>query len=261
MKRTLIFHFYVQDDFEKNLAYKMHFECLSRYAKIFDTAIFHLTGNEKYFKEIECTLCSMDFKDISFKLRPNDEFCEVSTFKEEIYDKDFISDDAVFFMHVKGVSDLNKGSNYADNILHWIWALYFYSLESDFVNEMEMKLFKVFDGRERCFYGPIMLKNRYLDIGFYPGTAYWLNCNKIHNLIKQKEIDIPLISSRTYCEQFPSYFNYRFLSGHLELALYDGVVWHYDADWDFVANYYSEKERFHNGFKEITEKIGFSINE
>lgn len=257
MKRTLIFHFYIQDDFETNITYKMHFECLKRYSNVFDKAIFHLTGNETHFKEVEHALCSMNFKDISFKIRPNDEFCEVSTFKEEIYDKNFTNEGAVYFMHNKGVTDINKAENYLDNILHWIWALYFYSLESDFVYEMEMKLFKVFDGRERCFFGPLLTAVRDTNFGFYAGTAYWLNCKKINNLIKTNEVKIPEIANRMFCEQFPECFNYNLLSSHLESSLYNDVVWYYDADWNFIAEYYGEKERFHNSFNEIIEKIGF----
>ena len=110
MKKKLIYYFYLTEDFLTNLSNKINFECLRRYAHIFDEAsIFIATDsvtNTELIMEAERVFMSMPFSgNINFKVVNNTVYCESMVFDEEVVKKLDKLDCLLFFAHAKGYTN------------------------------------------------------------------------------------------------------------------------------------------------------------
>ena len=181
LSRRLVFHFYVPQDYETNIAIKFHKECLKRYANVFDKAVFYVSVDEatkKYSQDVkEFILNLKEWEDVRIRVIQNDMLREARTFKTEIIDKlDTFNDEIIFFGHTKGASNVANFPDHAEHFLKWIHSLYFYSLE--FMPEVEKKLLSAYQGRWRSLFGPLM---SICADGHpvYPGAFFWITLVKI----------------------------------------------------------------------------------
>ena len=246
IKKHLIFHFFVPEDYETNIAIRMHYACLWKYHEIFDKAEFFISSTEnskKYVSLVKKSLINIfDCDDIRIKEIENDEFCEGRTLNDYVINRlgDF-KDEIVFFGHTKGVTKV-EGDDY-ERFLKWIFALYYFSFE--FMEECEKKLIYAYMGRFRAFFGPMMSENGKYAI--YPGTFYWLNPMEIKNDLDNGDIKIPKLSNRAFAEGFPSIYPYVITNGRA-----DGKV---DGHNGIVSNFY-DFDFYHGNFDEIIAHYG-----
>lgn len=265
IEKLLVFHFFVPDDYETNLAIKMHLECLRRYASVFDRAEFYIStrsGNETLLTKAKKEIFSLyQWNDIKIKVVEADDFCEARTFKENVVDKiDKFNDTLIFFGHTKGTTNVVNFSDNAEHFLKWIHALYFYSLE--FVYEVEKKLLCAFQGRFRSLFGPMMEVNDNGHAG-YPGAFYWLNPMAISNDRARGYVKIDKLADRIFVEAFPSIYKYYEINGmpmgradgHNCIYSRSGQFNMYRCNFDEVVNYFGESEKFFAQHNEIMAKI------
>ena len=265
IKKHLVFHFFIPEDYETNIAVKMHYACLHKYAHVFDSAEFFVSTTketEKYLKSVKMSLVNLfDCDNVRIVHVENDDFYESRTFKENVVDKleDF-EDTLVFFGHNKGTTNVNNYQN-VDNFLKWIYALYFYSLE--FTGEMEKKLLAIFHGRTRAIFGSLMNITPENDRAQCLGTFFWLNPMQICLDIKNGEVKIPKMAHRCYAEHFPWIYTYQNLNG-ITLTKVDGhncveSRWaqfdFYSGNFDDIVRYYGEYDMFMENYNETIRQI------
>lgn len=265
IEKLLVFNFFVPDDYETNLAIKMHLECLKRYAHVFDRVEFYLStrsDDKSLMLRAKKDIFSLyQWKDIKMKVLDNNDFCEASTFKENIIDKiDKFNNTLIFFGHTKGTTNVVNFSYCAEHFLKWVHALYFYSLE--FVDEMEKRLLYAFHGRQCSLFGPLM---SICDDGHpvYPGAFYWLNPMAVTNDLRSGEIKIGKLADRIYAEAFPgnyktyeiSGFQMSKVNGHNCIYSRGEQFDMYSCNFDDVVRYFGDYESFFAQYNEIMEKI------
>lgn len=197
----MVFHFYLNEGWDKNFANDVHFKCLRHYAHVFDEVKIVISVDEenRYMvndvkkKFIDC----IDSKVLTFKTIDNDGYCEGGTFKREIVDRLAKYDGLVFFGHNKGVTCMStKGDFDEDSLSMWITAMYFYNLE--FIEDVEKKL--VLEAA-RTVYGTFLMQGEWFANAshtFYSGTFYWLNPGRVLKWAKK----LPEIYDREYAEWF-----------------------------------------------------------
>lgn len=263
LKKQLVFYFHVPDDYETNVAIKMHYACLWKYRDIFDIVEFFISCTEnskKYLMSVKYSLLNIfENKDIRFKEVENDSFCEVRAFKENIIDKlDTFENTLVFFGHTKGTTNVTNYPERVPNILKWIYALYFYSLE--FMYEVEKKLIGAYYGRFRSIFGSLSTVAKEGQHLYYPGTFYWMNPMAITNDINNGEIVVPKMADRIYAEFFPSVYKHDeyFMGktdGHNGVMAADGTFDYYQCDFDDVVRYYGDYDLFMKNYNELIKEI------
>jgi len=263
VKKTLVFHFYVKEDFENNVAMKFHLAILKHYANIFDKVIFCISvdnlNDTELIARAERAILDCGFKkEIQFIPVENDMYREAATFKSQILDKLKDIEGIVFFGHVKGVTNVNTFSHRAEHFLKWILALYFYSLE--FADEAELKLVGIYQGLRRTFFGPLYTLSKDVGIGWYPGTFFWLNPKKLYNDIQEGVCKLTEIDDRDWVECLPSIYKYNDgwgrCTSHNDVVMYDGVIDLYkECDWDFITNFYGEKDKFFDLYYKLYNEI------
>ena len=127
VKRRLVYHFFISDDYETNEIYKIHFACLEYFAKIFDEAVFIITSNNENvpYLDVESKLLKI-FKNtrITIEIKTNTALCEAETFYNEVVKKE--ESVLTFFFHTKGITNIKDCSK--ENIISWILMIYYYSL-------------------------------------------------------------------------------------------------------------------------------------
>lgn len=282
-KKRMIFHFYIDENWYDSITNRIHLECLKRYAPIFDEVIFVLSLNDKnnfeLIRSVELELLSYNFTpNISFKIVENTYLREAKTFYDLIASDLDGYDGLTFFAHGKGITNLK---NYEiENVLIWITALYFYSLEfpEDVVHSLT-------DGRELS-YGPLLNiiipeeievteegvenKKKFVNrinvfLGkhkyAYTGTFFWINGKCINEFMKKNDIELPVLSDRWYAENFCSNifnvdFAYSYKGGMCKNYLQEGaeimsLVCNSCGDRESIVWY----EEFKNNIK---EKIGLN---
>ena len=280
MVKKLIYYFYLTPDFKANVANRINFECLRRYAHVFDCADIYLslndTSNTDLIQEAEHMFVSMPFNgNISFKVVENTKYCESKIIKEEILDKVGTLDCLVFFAHAKGYKSVFDNRNDSENVKKWIVGCYFLSLE--YISEMERFIgdcteysfsaygsFPVFypDGKikeselnewDKIFPGNIKYN------WYYSGTFFWLNTVKFYNYMHVFSPELPKLDNRYFGERmlgniFPIDRNG---FGHNERSLYPcnfynkGVV---DSSLDFILEG-EEHDRFNEFYGGIMASI------
>lgn len=249
IKRRLVYHFFISDDYETNEIYKIHFACLEYFAKIFDEAVFIITSNNKdaSYLDVENKLLKI-FKDIrvTIEIKTNTKLYEAETFYNEVVKKE--ESVLTFFFHTKGITNIKDCDK--DNIIQWILAIFYYSL--NFKSDMEEQLlfypYITFYGSCK---GVIKETNGALNKNstIYMGCGYWINNVR---LTKEKK-NIPQIADRWYGEMLPYYFEEKckgsykdvyiqghdFYHGNNEKAI-DIYEWY---DEDGIKKFYEFKEK------------------
>lgn len=191
MNKTLVYHLYISDDFDTNIMYNVHKECLKYYKDIFNKAKFIVALNDlnsESSKEKSLNFINyIGFNcevDISF--RKNNELYETDTIKREIIDVNNQNGDFIFFSHIKGVNNFKNIDNISitfESIFRWVLVMYFYNL--NYVKEVE----DIFLGKNfspEIMYGTLLLvdnnneKRLFITKYHFSGTFYWFN-NQFYN--------------------------------------------------------------------------------
>lgn len=268
--RILIFHFFITDNFEENVAYNIHKECLKKYSSVFTEMRFFLSVTDLKDKErikrgIDWILSITDDIPIMIKVVKNDALCETRTFHDEVLAKLDTFDGLVCFAQGKGFSKFAESftdkNESAESVARWITALYYFNF--NFMDEMEGKLFGLRAATE-TFYGPLL---GYQDTynceshHMYCGTFFWLNPRMLKEKIAKK--GLPIITDRYYTENFPGNVCDRKLWG-------DGLSSH--NDMAFLGNefdlYRMNRDKWQNlsivlkepNFMEFSDKILNNVN-
>ena len=265
--KTLVFHIYVYDDkdYLNNIAYKLHLECLKRYSDIFNKACFNIScdnmDNKYLINQIKHDLIECGFDNLEIIVTKNDYFCEANTFKYFILDRLNDLNSLIFFGHTKGIINVEDGINFPENILHWVYTMYFFNLEEEYIINMENMVIRSSGGYQNTFYGT--LKQTYENDGcsFYPGTFYWLNPMKLYEDNRQGKVIIPKIYNRNFCEELP--YIYKNINNPHEgvsscFNRYYTDLWLYnDNDWDSISNFLSggDNKKYLEIFNNIRGKI------
>lgn len=257
IRKTLIFHFFIPDDYMENVAIKMHFECLKKYSHIFDRAIFYISATEKskqYISDVRRRLFTViDCHDVRIKVVENTLFACAPTFREEILRKlGTYEDEIIFWAHTKGATNVSDIPSKREMFLKWIYACYFYSLE--FVDEVEHKLFYDY----KMFYGSLLMeidKNH----GYYVGGFYWLNPMHAYNDLVKRGVPMPKMENRGLDEYFCSVFNFEegdgVLSTHGIVTRYLFKQNIYQQNFDEIIEFFGEYDTFMKQYNEIKEKL------
>ncbi|MBP5724907.1 MAG: hypothetical protein J6X18_15200 [Bacteroidales bacterium] len=200
--KNLVFSFYVFDGFEDNEAIKLHLKCLKKYSNIFDNAKFVIsikdTSNIGMIKKAESMITECGFKNLEFKVKQNDCYCEARTLKDEILDKIDTFEGLTFFAHTKGVTNVTNKEIKKESVLKWVAGMYYMNL--NFIEEVESCLIYHFDcsmfGSYKVVSDKIENKNR----RWYAGTFYWINTNRLSNNMKNRGIEMPKLHDSGYAE-------------------------------------------------------------
>ena len=203
--KRLVYHLYLYEGCFESKVYKLHFACLSRFAKIFDNAIFVLSlddvNNETLIKTAEkLVLEKVPVKDTKFIIKQNDLYREAGTFYSEVVDNLDEFDGITFFGHVKGAGNEFSPKQDMIQIYHWVIAAYYLNLA--YMDEVEWFLvtspsFNVY-GALKCYWPDV--ENKYCWL--FSGTFFWLNCQRISGFLKKHEIPIPPLNNRYCAETF-----------------------------------------------------------
>jgi len=267
IKKTLVFYWYASRMYKNDITYPFHLACIKKYSYAFDNAIFvisvdDINDKDLVFETENGIICSIGgiIGNIKFDVILNDNLCEVNAFEKYIL-KNGSSEsmELFFFAHTKGARIIHSYPDYKEDYLRWIFSLYFYCLEKDFLYEMQLKLVGGFGGNLPAFFGPIGFINEDKRV-FYPGTFYWVNMNTIYNDEIEGTVSIPKISNRAFCEKFPLIYSdaYKKLSSHNNKFKEPDESWYLynHCNWDEISEYFGEKERFFNEYNKIKESIG-----
>lgn len=273
MKKILIYYFYLTDDFLSKRSNLINFECLRRYAHIFDEAKIFLslddTQKSELIREAEKVFVSIPFNgNISFHVVQNTPYRESRVIKQEILDKIDTLDSLVFFAHAKGFTNLEKFPELSEDMTKWIVGLYFLSLE--YMQEVEDNIGEYSEFVSISFGSFPTIKNEsgttadstYIDnikySWYYNGTFFWINTIKLYNYINRNNVKIPKMEDRFFSEQMlGEIFPYDNLSAGLhQRRLYfrhfydEGAV---TQSLGYILND-SEKRDFEQVYNEIMEK-------
>ena len=267
MKKTLVFHLYISDDYETNIAYDIHLECLTYFKNAFDSVRFVVALDD--LSDAKKRQFSLDWiskinfaceTEITFK--QNNGFREAQTF----YDKVILNkeDELVFFFHIKGVINFTKEDISKDSVFCWICGIYFYGLS------------KLYSASELLTSGTRAMCGAFLvtpesdesDFAqFYAGAGYWINLRVLHNLIKTGKIPEMELDNRFFAENYPgsvlSTFQHYGLEGIGErmfiynrrdgTGFYNGSI----SDWEHMFNLYEYPQEIKNFIIKIGNKVGF----
>lgn len=211
IKKTLVYSFYVNNEWMDAVTNRIHFECLKAYSDIFDEVkitlliddvndIDTITSVEKFFLDI------FKQKEITFKVSENNIFREASVFYNEIATKIGKLNGLVFFAHNKGITNVTDGYE-LDSIYRWINSMYFLSL-----GYSEEAVKKLTDERYLAYGSLLDFVNAeenstpYLDMGkgnfMYTGTFFWMNVGTLNDYLSKSKAQILQFTDRWYAENF-----------------------------------------------------------
>lgn len=274
MEKTLVYHIYLSEDIETNLAYKINAECLKHYINKFDNIKYvmvmdNINDKELRLKGIKYVLDISFSGNIDIIFRPNTEIGEAATVRDYVVNEDN-KNEIIFFCHTKGIGafkNVNEKTN-LDSITNWILTMYFYNL--NFINEVE----DIFMGRKgpiEAFYGTLLMILRdvqkypiFLPKQHYSGSFCWVNkpfLNKIKDSFSYKDYKF---TNRYDAEFFPGYVFKdsgwgKGLTSHNNAKLkLEGMLGAFynmnDELWDKIYDILGDKEEFHKFKKEIMIK-------
>ncbi len=258
VKKRLIFHFYLGDGWESNLANICHFRCLNLYSGVFDSAMIVITHDG--MPEEQIVLAKKKFleiiksKELTFKTVENTPYYEAKTFDDEILKKIGEYDGLTFFSHNKGVSNVLKKSISVESILKFIVAAYFLNLSD--IREIENRLTGSFGTK---FYGAFLLQEK--NVIQYVGSIYWLNEGRVKRYCELNGIEMPKCYDRELAERFPGsicgWNNGRDAASPSLKILYECDVYrNIQAPIDFIMDA-GQKENFNNLYSRVIEGLGF----
>lgn len=245
INKTLVFHIYAYDnmDYVNNIAYRFHMKCLEMYSHLFNKACFNISvdnlQNKELIRKIKIDIINCGFKNVEIIVTRNDYYCEVNTFKHFILDRLNIENDLVFFGHTKGIINVIDNINYIENILHWVYTMYYFNLDDFYINDMQDCLIRSKGGKQKTFYGTLRTYVDVINSSFYPGSFYWINRMKLYEDSISNNIRIPNYYNRNFCEELPYIYkneNDKFngLSSYLDIGINEYL--YNDNDWDIISN-------------------------
>jgi hypothetical protein len=272
MKKKLIYHLYIGEDFESNEAYDLHFHCLKYFINVFDKIDFTICIDKelrKYFLlKAYNWINNLEFSgEIIINVVDNTNLREAKTFKDKVVDANN-SKEYVFFAHSKGISNLRNENINKESVITWILAMYFYNL--NFIKELE-NIFSGENRRPEIFYGaPLVIFDRdaYPVYGHkscieYSGTFFWTNGPRFYNGKITGAFPDIVFGGRDFAEQYPGFFCDRKiygqgLSSHNDVALDGHSFDFYNLDlhqWDYVIEILGNKEEFKDFVNKIKNNI------
>lgn len=197
----LIYHLYIPINWKDLEILKLHFKCLRIYSYIFNESTFILSmddiNDSKSICEIETILLEYGYINVHFKIVNNTTMYESLTLQNEIIERLDKLDGLTLFGHSKGVGNEIYKQCSIENIKLWVAGLY-YSCLSD-IKDVERALM----GVRGSSYGAFKNKSEYLDNKYhwvYSGTFYWLNCQRINDLIKRRKLSLRKCTNRFFSE-------------------------------------------------------------
>ena len=108
MEKTLVYHVYLSDDIETNLAYKINAECLKYYITNFDNVKYVIVMDN--LDDLELRLKGINYvSNIKFNgnvdivFRKNTELGEAATVRDYVVNTND-NNEMIFFCHTKGIS-------------------------------------------------------------------------------------------------------------------------------------------------------------
>lgn len=270
MEKTLIYHVYLSDDIETNLAYKINAECLKYYINNFDNVKYVIVMDN--LDDLELRIKGINYvSNIKFKgnvdiiFRKNTELGEAATVRDYVVNTNE-NNEAIFFCHTKGITAFKSNDEKVNlnSITNWILSMYFYNL--NFIDEV-IECFQGKKGPIEAFYGTLLmvlsLKEKYpifLPKKHYSGSFYWINKPFINKIKHDFNYDNYVFSNRYDAEFFPGYvFNIdgwgKGLASHNNVKLkLEGLLGAFynmpDEMWDKMLDILTDKSKFYD-FKEI----------
>ena len=283
MQKKLVYHIYLGEDIETNVAYKVNMECLKTYIHLFDKVTFVIVMNDindlelrkkglEYVNTAECV------KEMDIVFRPNTDIGEAASVRDYVVDFNSDPDSVVFFCHTKGITQFRGGDAKCrtESIFMWILTMYFYNL--NFIEEVE----NYFLGRKvgiEAFYGALLM-HLYEDDNFpkmipefhYSGSFYWFNKPYVSNLSREKKhIEDYVFNNRYDTEFLPGkIFKWNGMGGgrssHNSVAIklnkMLGAYYLLNLEgWDALIEILGDKEEFYKFKEKIEEKIGFKAED
>ena len=269
MRKTLVFHLYVSDDYETNIAYKIHEECLRVFNYLFDNikitiALDDLNNKDAInwaFQWINNVFCGFPMEITVVKNSP---YREGSTFKEKVLNNQ--EDDLVFFFHSKGITNFANENLVKESIFNWICGIYYFNLY-DKSNAID-----ILETGTKAMCGAFLVLPPKEDVirykPFFAGTGYWINLRVLRNLIKCGVVKDLECSDRFFAEKYPgTVLNVEEEWGlegakttKLLLGPEDGAYFYTGTkeDWDKIINIYEDNGTFADFVEYIGNKVGFT---
>lgn len=215
VKKRIIFHFYIPQDWEASPVVNLHLKCLENYAGIFDEAEFTIIPDDindiDSVKKIEKRLLSI-FKNtpIEFRVAENSYLREAETFYNRVALRLGELDGITFFGHSKGIT--NVATYDKNSIYRWITAMYYGCLndmpavEDRLTNKRQIgygSLLNVLKNiPENIREGVLFDNGKYLYA--YVGTFFWINTGTLKDYLDKTGSRIPELTDRWYAENFLS---------------------------------------------------------
>ena len=213
MKKKLIFHFYIPDDWDTHPIVKLHFKLLRRYVNFFDEVKFVLaidnTEDIDTILKIENGLIDFGFHNVEFMIIKNNPlFRESITFHDDFVLGIKHYDGVLYFGHSKGIFDISGYGNDYSPISHWVCIMYYQAFSDSYFYEISSNSPYLIIGSNKCI---INTNGRqfsfYAKYGYcYGGTFFGINCPKLVEWSKKNDVNIETPLSGMYCsEQYPGY--------------------------------------------------------
>ena len=263
--KKLVYHFYLEEGFEENIANIVHFRCLEKYSNIFNESIIVISPkepqNEALINKAKGFLINVLKSPIlTFKVAKNTRYYEAQTFYDEIMSKLNESEGLTFFAHNKGVSNVLNNAISKESVMRWICGMYYFNL--NFIDEVENRLCADFLG---TFFGSYLMTGENVSSKnklWYAGTFYWLNSGRLLKYCERENIKLPKISDREYAEWLPGeimdWGNGNKLSSHNKMLLFDNDMYRNTISVnDFLCANENEKRELNQLFDYATKGISY----
>lgn len=273
MRKNLVYHFYTFNGFRENIANKAHFFLMEKYFHLFDKMVFYIVlddvSNIELINETRTEILKhVRCNDIIFKTKQNTELRDAETFKSGIIDNENNLEYSVFFAHNKGTTNVVGFKQNENNIIHWIHALYFYSLNNIDLEQMENFFYNdlsSFTNKGLKFYGPCLCTKENCDDFWYnnnkiwyAGTFFWFHMNRYISALKEKKIEKPIICDRYDAERFPGNFGIQHIniesrnSVKLSWDIHQAAYW---GNWCEHINMFGDVENYNKEHEELLKQI------
>lgn len=274
MEKTLVYHIYLCEDIDTNVAYKINAECLKYYIENFDKVKYVLVMDN--LEDIDLRNKGIKYvSDLQYKgetsiiFRENIEIGEAATLRDYVVNnKDDIN--YTFFCHTKGITYFRgEKLDYKNSIFNWILIMYFYNL--NYIKEMEDYFFGKISGI-RNFFGTLLMKKNDDDIPLtipnyhYSGSFYWVNKPSLFKLGDYNYI----FSNRYDAEFYPGYISGK--KNGFSMASYNDVMLILNKKnlgcfyvlseeaYDYIISLLGDKEKFYEFKNYVKEKLNGIID-
>ena len=240
-KLTMVFSFFLTENFENKRYNKIHGYFIDKYSNVFDEVRITILIDDIENTELinSCKKWFVDkihCNDVVFKVRKNTYNCESAVFMEEIASKMDELCGLCFFGHNKGISIYELYPECKDNIDIWVAGLWYLNL--NFLDEVKYNLMFY----KHIMYGAFMTDESNSDTfekakTHYAGTFYWINPSSYtitygHN--------IHLLSERWFAEDFPIHIMPELKYSHKFWYIY--TIDYYSSIGNYINSFFNEDE-------------------